>query len=76
MFTDEQMLEIRLKTATPCHFLAGPPRVHRDATVITKRRRIMRSDMSHIRGSGPESPCHEAPPKMAVLTGGLYTILT
>jgi hypothetical protein len=36
MFTGEQMLEIRLKTATPCHFLTGPAQVYRRKAMITK----------------------------------------
>jgi hypothetical protein len=47
MFTDEQMLETHLKTATPCHFSARPVRLHRSKTVIARRWRVMGSDMSH-----------------------------
>jgi hypothetical protein len=56
MFTDEQMLETRLKTATPCHFSARPARPRCGKAVITRRWRMMRSDMSHRRGEPSRDP--------------------
>jgi hypothetical protein len=56
MFTDEQMLEKRLKTATPCHFWAGPARLQWGKSVITRRWRITRSDMSHIPRNPSQNP--------------------
>jgi hypothetical protein len=56
MFTDEQMLEIRLNTATPCHFLAGPARHHRDKALIARRCGAMRSDMSLRPGKPSQDP--------------------
>ena len=56
MFTDEQMLEKRLKTATPCHFFTSQARLNWGKPVTTRRSRIMRSDMSHIRGHPSQDP--------------------
>jgi hypothetical protein len=56
MFTDEQMLEIRLKTATPCHFSDGPARLYRGRAVITRRWRVMRSDSTQVSGNTSQDP--------------------
>jgi hypothetical protein len=56
MFTDEQMLEKRLKAATPCHFFAGPARLRWGKTIITRRWRIMRSVISRIQKKPSQGP--------------------
>ena len=74
MYTSVHALEKRAKTATLCHFWAGPEPLASVKSRSPSRFKISRSDVTTIRPSRPKVKWQEAPPKLPLYSAKLYTI--